>query len=176
MLGLNDKTTGYIVKPDGTLATVPTILLSADTAAIMRAYFFWAMSNQLEPELFCGDCADGSREKKAQYNITETEIEIVCDCSQRVFFGASLPPAPVVASTTLPANDTGVGQVLLSEDAARLLRLYKKVLIDLNLKEALRCNACYGLEQEDGCNAQVLSQSIRIHCRCSDRRYAGLTI
>jgi len=57
-----------------------------------------------------------------------------------------------------------------------LLRLYKKVLIDLNLKEALRCNACYSLDNQDGCGAQVLTNSIRIFCRCSNRTYQGMTI
>lgn len=175
MIGVNDKTTGHIVKPDGSLAILPTTLLGADTAAILRAYFTWTLANQLEPELYCASCYNGSREDKAIYNIDDAQIQIICRCQQRVFFGHSLPPAPVAASTTIP-NDGGVGEVQLSEDAARLLRLYKKVLIDLGLKEAVRCNACYALNSEDGCNAQVLTNSIRIFCRCSNRTFQGMTI
>ena len=175
MISVNDKTSGHLVGPDGSLLYRPTTIIGADAAAIMRAYFFWAMSNQLEPELFCGACFDGLRENKAQYNITEQEIEIVCKCQMRVCLGASLPMTPVSPSMTAPANATGIVPVVLSEAAARLLRLYKKVLIDLNLKEALRCNVCYEVG-EDGCAASVTSQSIRIDCRCSERRYAGLTI
>ena len=175
MLSLNDKTTGHIVKADGSLATVPTTLIGADTAAIIRAYFYWAMTHQLEPELLCGNCFDHTRDSKAKYNITDAEIQIVCGCQIRAFFGHSLPPARVAASTTIP-NDGKIGQVLLSADAASLLRLYKKVLIELNLKEALRCNACYALSQSDGCAAQVTANAIQILCRCSDRRYAGMTI
>src|SRR3990167_2081782 len=175
MIRLTDTTTGHIVKADGSLATMPTTLMGADTAAIMRAYFQWALTNQLEPELYCGNCFNGSRDDKAIYNITEADIQIICRCQIRAFFGHSLPPAPVTASTTV-LHDGEIGQVLLSDSAARLLRLYKKVLIDLNLKEALRCNACYSLDNQDGCGAQVLTNSIRIFCRCSNRTYQGMTI
>jgi hypothetical protein len=178
VIGLNEQTVGTIVGPDGVPLYRPTTLIGAQSASILRAYFYWAMKNHLEPELFCGNCWDRSRASKAQYNINEQEIEIVCGCALRVFFGGTLPPDPVAASQTQPVTDdtSGVGQVLLSEDAARLLRLYKKVLVELNLKEALRCNACYELEYPDGCNAHVGANSIQIVCRCSDRRYTGMTI
>jgi len=176
MIGVNDKTAGHLVGPDGSLVTLPTTLMGADTAQIMRAYFVWAMSNQLEPELFCSDCYDRTRGSKAIYNITEAEIQIVCDCQLRAFFGHTLPPNPVAASQTQVCEGEGSASVLLSEEAARLLRLYKKVLIDLGLKEALRCNACYELKQSDGCMAQVTTNSIRILCRCSNRSFVGMTI
>ena len=176
MNSIAEKTSGHIVAPDGTLVHRPTTILGADAAAIIRAYFTCAINHQLEPELFCGGCFTGLRSDKAIYNITDHEIEIVCACSQRVHFGQSLPHSAIAPCVTSQADAGSIGVVLLSADAALLLRHYKKVLIDLNLKEALRCNACYGLEQEDGCDASVLSQSIRIDCRCSTRRYAGVTI
>lgn len=178
MIGVNEKTSGHIVGPDGAIINLPATLLGAGAAAILRQYFFWAMSNALEPELFCGDCYNQSRESKAQYNIDEKQIQIICACRMIVFMGGSLPPEPVGASKTAPGTALGgAADVQLSEDAARLLRLYKKqVLEPYNLKEAIRCNACYELGNLDGCDAQVTSSLIRIVCRCSDRRYAGLTI
>ena len=176
MIGVNERTIGHIVKPDGSLATVPTTLIGADTAAIMRAYFTWAMTNQLEPELFCGDCYDHSRNSKAQFDISDQQVVITCACQLRLFQGASLPPSPVTPSMTAPSDDAGVGRIALSDAAARLLRTYKKVLLALNLKEALRCSACYALNQSDGCEAQVLPGSIRIMCCCSNRTFTGQTI
>lgn len=173
---LINRTVGQIVRPDGRLATLPTVIIGADAAAILRNYFSWALSQQLEPELFCATCYDGTRESKAVYNITEQEIEIVCGCSIRFFKGTWLPPVAVAAATSHPSENAEPTIMRLSADCARLLRLYKKVLMTLGLKEALRCNACYNLNLNDGCEAQVLTQSIRITCRCSDRRYWGLSI
>ena len=175
MNSIAEKTSGHIVAADGSLLIRPTTVIGADAAAIIRAYFTWAINHQLEPELFCGNCFTGLRSDKAIYNITDHEIEIVCACSQRVHFGASLPHAPIAPCVTSRADAGSVGVVLLSADAARLLRLYKKILLDLNLHEALRCNTCYDLDQADGCGGDVLSQSIRIYCRCSDRRFTGMT-
>lgn len=172
-----DRTVGRLVAPDGSVASRPTTLMSADAAAIIRAYFTWAMKNQLEPELFCATCYDFSRSLKATYNIDEQQIAIVCQCQLRFFQGATLPPEPVAASLVAkPMENADVGEVRLSTGAAYVLRQYKKVLLDLGLKEALRCNACYSNGQSDGCEAQVLSQSIHISCRCSHRVYVGLTI
>lgn len=177
MLGVNDQTTGQITGRDGTPLNVPAIILTPTQAEILRAYFYWAVTNQLEPELYCGNCFDPHNlpDTKATYNVDAEQIVITCGCQIRFFQGRTLPALVRHPAVTI-ASDTGVGQVLLSEDAARLLRLYKKVLNDLNLKEALRCNACYALEQGDGCEAQVLDSSIRIRCRCSSRTYQGLTI
>lgn len=174
---VSDRTVGQLVGPDGAPLQRPTTLLSADAASILRAYFLWAMREQLEPELVCTSCFDYTRDSKALYQIDERQITIVCQCQIRFFEGASLPGDPIVASRTVPqTDDAGVGHVLISSSAARLLRLYKKVLLDLGLQEMLRCNACYRLDQADGCHAQVLTSSIQIRCRCSDRRYQWMTI
>lgn len=175
---LIDRTVSQIVTPDGDVATKPTTIIGTEAAQIMRAWFYWAMSHQLEPELYCANCAKAwARSAKATYNITETEIQIICECQLRFFQGASLPPDPIGHSVTKTHEGDGAAVMQLSDGAARLLRLCKKVLIDLNLKEALRCNICYQLNNGgDGCEAQVLTNSIRIHCRCTDRVYSGSTM
>lgn len=177
MLGVNDRTSGHIVAPDGSLVSRPTTLIDVETAGILRAYFTWAMKHSLEPELFCKSCWDGTRADKAIYNIDDEQIAIICKCQQRVFLGATMPRAACAPSVTVVNDTAGVGTVLLSADAARLLRLHDKhVLTGLALREALRCNACYDLDNPDGCDAQVLSQSIRIACRCSTRTYQGMSL
>lgn len=177
MIPLADKTVGQIVKPDGTPASVPATIIGVEAGQIIRAYFFWALTHQLEPELYCGNCLDlrNLPDTRATYNIDAEQIVITCGCQIRFFQGHTLAPLVKHPAVTV-ASDAGIGQVLLPEEAARLLRQYKKVLNALNLKEALRCNACYSLDQGDGCEAQVLDSSIRIRCRCSNRTYQGLTI
>ncbi len=172
---LIDRTAGELVKPDGSRLNLPASILSADAAKILRDYFFWALSQQLEPELFCATCYDGTRESKALYHISADEIEILCACQIRFFKGPWTKPAPFHSVKLAPTDTIGPLRVTISDDGARLLRLYKKVLADLGLKEALRCNACYALNQEDGCEAQVLTNSIRIRCRCSNRTNFGMT-
>ena len=121
-------------------------------------------------------CYDRTRESKATYQITEDDIVIQCGCQIRFFKGGWLKPLPMQKSQTRPLNDTGVAQVDLSADEARLLRLYKKVLDDYGLAEALRCNACYELHGGmDGCHAQVTDQFIQVQCRCSNRTFHGTT-
>jgi hypothetical protein len=176
MPGLLDRTAGSIVTPHGEILDRPATLIGADAAAILRTYFVWALRAQLEPEYVCATCYDYTRSSKAVYQITDDEITIICACSIRYFKGASLLPPRLEPSTSVKTDTTGVIDVALSDEEARLLRLYKKVLIELGLKEALRCNACYALNQPDGCMAQVMPMFVSIVCRCSNRTYAGMTI
>ena len=172
---LLDRTIGHLVATDGSLLECQATILSADTAALIRAYFTWTLKNQLEPELLCANCFDHSRESKAQYNISDEKIIIVCQCSVRYFEGYSLPPSVMQPSLSAPVDASGPIYMRLSMDAARLLRNYKKVLLALGMKEALRCNACYELHgaNSDGCDASVTDASIRIDCRCTKRRFIG---
>lgn len=175
MIGVNEKTTGHIVAPDGSLLSRPTTVIGADTAKIIRQYFLWAMRNQLEPVLKCVNCDDHTRDSKATFNIDETQIAIVCQCQIRFFEGASVLDL-VTPGKTVKADGAAVADVLMSEDEARLLRLYKKVLLGLGLREALHCNVCFKSETRDGCNASVTTNHIEIRCRCANRRFRGLTI
>ena len=172
---LIERVEGQIVTPDGEVANRPATIIGADAAAILRNYFYWTLLNQLEPELFCNTCYNGTRESKAVHHVTESEIQIICGCSIRFFRGTWLKPFPIPASKSCPADATGPLQVQLSDEAASLLRLNKKVLIDLGLKQALRCNACFALNLMDGCDTQVTTNSIVIRCRCSTRTYHGMS-
>lgn len=177
MNALANHTSGHLVGPDGSLIEQPTTLIEADAAKVMRDYFFWALSNKLEPELLCSTCFDHSRDSKAVYHVNESEVVIICACGIRYFKGPWVKPAPMTESKSAATDTTAPISVQISTAAALLIRRYKKrVLQALGLKEALRCNVCYELNQPDGCEAQVLSTSIRICCRCSNRTYSGMTI
>lgn len=176
MTSLLDKTVGHLVAPDGSLVDCPATIIGADTAALIRAYFTWAMKNQLEPVLFCASCYDHSRDSKAQYDISEQKIIITCQCSVRYFEGFTLPPSAMQPCLSAPVDASGPILMALSLDAARLLRQYKKVLAALGLKEALHCNACFELGQLDGCDASVTDSQIKIDCRCTRRRFTGSSL
>lgn len=64
---------------------------------------------------------------------------------------------------------------ILSDEDARLLRSYKKLLEKYGLREALYCNGCWSGEKHDGCKAFVTDNQILIQCRCSMRFYQGMT-
>lgn len=175
---ITEHTTGTVIATDGTPTEKPTRILSSEEAQILRGYFYWALKAQLEPELACGDCFDFTRGSKATYEITEQQIVIICGCAIRFFQGPSVLPTFDYLAFTGPMDAERILHVKLPSTVALLLRQYKKVLQALNLKEMLRCNACYALlgSGADGCDAQVLSYSIVIRCRCSKRTFQGLSV
>ncbi|MGH7177865.1 MAG: hypothetical protein ACREJC_10825 [Tepidisphaeraceae bacterium] len=177
---ITEHTTGQVVMADGSLVERPTRILTPETAAVLRSYFRWAMHWQLEPELVCATCFDFARGSKATHQIDEQQIAIVCGCGIRFFQGITngLLGEPIPRMVTQSAwgeGSTGdLARMTLSRESAALLRDYKRrVLEGLNLREMLRCNACFELGQPDGCEAQVLTNSIRIRCRCTERTYVG---
>lgn len=173
---INSIAQGQIVTEGGLTLDVPAIEIGAEAAAIFRNYFYWCLKNQLEPELFCKDCYDGTRNTRATHNVTEQEIAIACGCKLRFFKGPWMQPAAIpVPKRSNEKSEELPTDYLLPVEAARLLRAYKKVMIDLGLLEAIRCNACFHLNLEDGCNARVGNNSILIQCRCSRRVYQGMT-
>ena len=173
---ITEHAQGHIVAVDGSLLERPTRILDLDSAKALRAYFLWAMKAQLEPELVCGACFDHTRDSKATYEINDQQIVIACGCSLRFYQGAT-PLPRLHLDKTVPGDSVDTPVVMLTEQTAKILRTYKRLVLErLNLKELLRCNACFELGYQDGCHAQVLTNSIRITCRCSDRRYTGPTV
>ena len=64
---------------------------------------------------------------------------------------------------------------LLSDDEARTMRQYKKLLLRYGLREALFCNGCWNGDRADGCKAHVTDSQILIQCRCTVRFFQGQT-
>lgn len=173
---MNEQTIGHVVQDDGSLKAMPATIINAEDAAIIRNAFQWYLRNHLEPELLCAACFDFSRDSKAEYRIDEHELQIICSCAIRFHKGAWMKPIAPALSKSAPTDTTGPILMRLSEDAASLLRAYKKVLLSLRLKQAVRCNACYELGQEDGCTAQTTDNHIVIRCRCTSRTYWGSSV
>lgn len=174
---ITEHTTGQLVTPDGALLSRPTRVLTANEAGTLRQYFRWALQAQLEPELLCGQCFDHSRDTKATYEITDNQITIICGCQIRFSHGVT-PGLSLLACTPSPvlSDEAGPAVMTLSRAVAVLLREYKTaILVGLDLREALRCNACFELGMSDGCEAQVTSKSVRIRCRCTTRTFVGST-
>lgn len=173
---MNEQTIGHVMQDDGSLKAMPATIITADDASIIRAAFQWYLQNALEPELLCASCFAFSRDSKAEYRITEQEIQVLCACAIRFHKGAWLTPISISPSFSAPVDATGPILLTLSVDAARLLRHYKNVLLSLGLKQALRCNACYELGQEDGCEARTTDSEILIRCRCTRRVFRGSSL
>ena len=172
---LNDHVLGTVWGPNGPQVR-PTTLLSPNRATIIRAYFAFALRAGLEPELICTLCDDGTRASRTVYNIAEDDLQIICACRMLYFVGET-PYNALAACWAGPetVRQDGKRALTLSAEAVERLRAYKLVLQAHALKEALRCNRCFELNQSDGCEAHVLSTSIRIDCRCTERRHVGVT-
>ncbi len=173
---LTHRPFAQLFKPDGSPIDRPPTLIGTEAATIIRAYFTWAMQNQLDPELVCGECFNHTRADRTIYDISDDAIHIICGCQVREFHGRTPPPHKLAPMRSIPVDASGPLEMQLFPVHALLLRQYKKVLIGLNLKEALRCNACYELGQSDGCEAHVTDRSILIRCRCSRRTYQGMSV
>lgn len=65
---------------------------------------------------------------------------------------------------------------ILSDEDARLLRMYKKFLQRYGLREALYCQSCWTGDRADGCRAFVTTSQISIQCRCTHRFFQGHTL
>lgn len=81
-------------------------------------------------------------------------------------------------STQILGPDGSVASLptrILSDEDARILRSYKKLLQTYGLREALYCNGCWNGERHDGCKAYVTDNQILIQCRCAVRFHQGQT-
>jgi hypothetical protein len=165
---LTPTTTGTIVGPDGQHALRPTSILSSGEAALIRTYLSFLMRAGYEPELVCGQCYDGRRESKAQFNISDSQIVIVCGCRMLFYEGVTPPEQMDVPRLPKAPSETAATKTTpLTLDAVVLLRAYKSaILLKYHLKEILRCNYCDALDLHDGCRASVTGRRVQIECRC----------
>jgi hypothetical protein len=84
-----DVTEGTIVNPDGSIASRPTLLLSAEDAKLLREYKKLLRKLNLREALYCNDCWDGTREDGCKAFVTDAQIGIFCRCKQRFHQGQS---------------------------------------------------------------------------------------
>jgi len=84
-----DVTAGSIVAPDGTVASRPTVMLTAEEAALLRQYKKFLAARGLREALYCNDCWSGDREDGCKAFVTDNQVGIFCRCRMRVHLGAS---------------------------------------------------------------------------------------
>lgn len=64
----------------------------------------------------------------------------------------------------------------LSQHDAEMLRSYKKMFLQRHgYRERLWCQACGEAGLSEGVRASVTEQRISMACRCTSRRYEGMT-
>jgi hypothetical protein len=156
---------------------VPTVLLTPHQARLVRAYTALLAQADLEQELFCGVCGHAARADMAEVVVTASRVAISCGCRLFHFVGPS-PAEPVTfaAAALPPGAHRTLPCVILTDDAAQLLRDWRALLARLHFREGLRCGHCYTANRDDGTRASVTSRGITIDCRCRRRVHSGSTI
>lgn len=74
MAGILDTTTTALIGADGTPIEKPTILLSAEDAAILRAMQAYGEREGLQGEMVCGSCGSACEV------FVQGDIGVFCDC------------------------------------------------------------------------------------------------
>lgn len=82
-----DKSTTQILGPDGSVATVATVLLSEEEARLLRTYRKFLERHGLREALYCNHCWNGEREDGCKAFVTTNQIGIQCRCKMRFFQG-----------------------------------------------------------------------------------------
>lgn len=86
-MGAPEKTTGFILGPDGELAAIATIKFDAEDALLLRHYKRFLERHNLREALFCSACWTGNRNDHLQAFVTPNRIMFKCACTMRVFEG-----------------------------------------------------------------------------------------
>lgn len=82
-----DTTTTQILGPDGSVASLPTVLLSEEDARLLRTYKKFLEKHNLREALYCNSCWDGDRADGVKAFVTTSQIGIHCRCRLRFFQG-----------------------------------------------------------------------------------------
>lgn len=86
-----DTTTGTILSPDGSLATIKTVILDREDAELLRRYKKFLSRHGLREALFCNSCWDThSLADGCEAHVTNHDILIRCRCTQRFYRGMSV--------------------------------------------------------------------------------------
>ena len=80
-------TAGTILAPDGSVAALPTQLLSDEDARLLRTYKKFLNRYGLREALYCQKCWDSSLEDGCKAFVTTNQILIQCRCKMRFHQG-----------------------------------------------------------------------------------------
>lgn len=150
----NDKTTSAITMSDGDVVTLPTTLLHADEAMILRQYRDWLDARRIHRSFHCKHCrvpdpitAERTLPKSMDVFITDSQILFSCD-HQRLFFQGSTPSRPFRFETDPPLPEGfvlsgGPLRMALLEPERELLRAVKLIRRKYDLLESNLCMDCF---------------------------------
>lgn len=79
-----------IVAPDDTATSLPTRMLTAADAQLLRQYRQFLMTYDLREALYCNACFERDASDGCRAGVTSERIAIVCRCQARVFEGQTL--------------------------------------------------------------------------------------
>ena len=88
-MSLAEKTTTQIVGPDGSVARLPTVILSDDEARTFRAYQKIKAKYGFREANYCNACWDGDRHDGMKGHVTGTEIVLLCRCRHLFYHGGT---------------------------------------------------------------------------------------
>lgn len=74
-----EKTTGTVEK-DGDQQSVPTTVLSAEEAALLRLYKKFLLRHGMREALFCNKCFEGNVSDGTRAHVTDSQVMILCRC------------------------------------------------------------------------------------------------
>lgn len=83
----SDKTTATIYAPDGTQANLPTLVMTAEDAALLRSYKQWLLRNGYKEALYCSRCWESNLAHGTEAFVTTDRIGIRCRCRFTYFQG-----------------------------------------------------------------------------------------
>ena len=87
---LNDYTKSTILAPDGSMANIPTVLLTAEEARLLREYKKFLNRRGLKEAVYCNACWEQNLQCGTRFFVTDDQVFIQCRCQVRFFQGQTL--------------------------------------------------------------------------------------
>lgn len=84
---LNDTTKSVIVAPDGTPASLPTVILTGDEARLLREYKKFLDRHRIKEAAYCTDCWEHNLQHGMDAYVTHDQILFRCRCRALYFQG-----------------------------------------------------------------------------------------
>ena len=84
---LNDQTKSVIVAPDGTPASLPTVLLTGEEAKLLREYRKFLDRHRIKEAAYCSDCWESNLQHGMKAFVTPENILFQCRCRALYFHG-----------------------------------------------------------------------------------------
>lgn len=88
-MGVNDITESVILDANGQPATFPTVLLTAEDAALLRLYKKFLHTHGLREAVYCNTCYQGTQHDGMEAHVTDGEVFFRCRHRLLYYRGAS---------------------------------------------------------------------------------------